>query len=616
MSTLVILNLGSGDLVNGFTQVTVRLWLPGNSLPEQSVGSLPPAPRLIELYQTWQSIYRCMCSSQPLRSTMLAIEEDDLLEIDEVGITNISENSLESISQELCEELNAWLSARNFLKIERHMRSQLHPTEEIRIILETDNELLRHLPWHKWEIFQDYRKANIALSQSDYRCHQFQHTQILRNKIRILAILGDSRNIDVRAEREFLQNLPNAETTFLVNPSYQEFNTELWSPLGWDILFFAGHSQTEEKTGRLYINENSTNNSITIEKLEEALKASIERGLMLTIFNSCDGLGLASALEKLHIPAVVVMREPVPNRVAQEFLRYFLEAFAIDKLSFNRAMRRSCRKLQGLEEDFPGASWLPISCQNPAIELPTWLQLDGVLHLPLQVNLESESTTDKLILAPKIIQQPEPQLESNSEANITLEINSQPASIFTPEQYSHVQEILTELLGPIASSLIQQFKARSLTLEELVEELRDYLSVSQLTEFERQIIPLLQQLGDASITDTQSQQRSGISAGDPRISSAQTGQAASHIAEPTAHRIQVPINTPVVSKEQEITDVLVCEYKQALAEVVGPVAAFLVQDALASFPQISREKLIEILSAEIFEPQKAIEFRQRFLDSS
>ena len=169
MSTLVILNLGSGDLVNGFTQVTVRLWLPGNSLPEQSVGSLPPAPRLIELYRTWQSIYRCMCNSQPLRSTMLAIEEDDLLEIDEVGITNISENSLESISQELCEELNAWLSARSFLKIERHMRSQLHPTEEIRIILETNNELLRYLPWHKWEIFQDYRKANIALSQSEYK---------------------------------------------------------------------------------------------------------------------------------------------------------------------------------------------------------------------------------------------------------------------------------------------------------------------------------------------------------------------------------------------------------------------------------------------------------------
>ena len=592
MSTLVILNLGSGDLVNGFTQVTVRLWLPGNSLPEQSVGSLPPAPRLIELYRTWQLIYRCMCSSQPLRSTMLAIEEDDLLEIDEVGITNISENSLESISQELCEELNAWLSARSFLKIERHMRSQLHPTEEIRIILETNNELLRYLPWHKWEIFQDYRKANIALSQSEYKSHQFRHTQILRNKIRILAILGESRNIDVRAEREFLQNLPDAETTFLVNPSLQEFNTELWSPLGWDILFFAGHSQTEEKTGRLYINENPTNNSITIEKLEEALKASIERGLMLTIFNSCDGLGLASALEKLHIPAVVVMREPVPNRVAQEFLRHFLEAFAIDLLSFNRAMRRSCRKLQGIEVDFPGASWLPISCQNPAIKLPTWLELNGLWHQSSQLNLKSKTTTDNLILAPKI-RQLEPQLKSDSEANITLEISTQPASIVTSEQFFCMQEILSELLGPIASSLIQQFQAQSLTFEELVEELKDCLSVSQITEFERQIEPLLQESEDISVANT-----------------------ALHGAELRADPIQVQTNTALVAREREITDVLVCEYEQALAEAIGPIATFLVQDALASFPQISKEELIEILSAEIINPQKAAEFKRQFLDST
>ena len=592
MSTLVILNLGSGDLFNGFPQVTVRIWTAGSNLPEQSVGSLPPAPQLSELYQTWQSNYRCLCGSQLLRSGMLAVEEDDLLEIDEVGITNVSEHNFDWVSQQLCMELNTWLSARGFLKIERHMRSQLHPTEEIRIILETDNDLLRHLPWHKWDIFQDYRKANIALSQSEYKSHQFQHTQILRNKIRILAILGDSRNIDVEAEREFLQNLPNAETTFLVNPSRQEFNTELWSPLGWDILFFAGHSQTEEKTGRLYINENPTNNSITIEKFEEALKASIEQGLMLTIFNSCDGLGLASALEKLYIPAVVVMREPVPNRIAQEFLRYFLEAFAIDKLSFNRAMRRSCRKLQGLEEDFPGASWLPISCQNPTIEMPKWLELDCLWHQPLPINLELETTTDNLILAPKSVGERVPELESDAEAIVTEETNTQPASVvpkpedapsshgrfsLTPEQYSHVEEILTDLIGPVASASIQQFKAQSLTLEELVEEMRDYLSVSQLTEFERQIIPLLQQPGDPTL---------------------------------------VPIDNHVVSQEQEITDVSVYEYEQALAEVVGPIAAFLVQNALASSPQISRVELIEILSAEIWDPQKAAEFRQQFLDST
>ena len=592
MSTLVILNLGRGDLLSGFAQVTVRIWTAGSSLPEQSVGSLPPAPQLSELYQTWQSNYRCLCSSQSLRSAVLADEEDEELEIDEVGITNVSQDNLDWVSQELCMELNNWLSARGFLRIERHMRSQLHPAEEIRLILETDNDLLRHLPWHKWELFQDYRKANIALSQSDYKSRRFRHTQILRNKIRILAILGDSRNIDVTAEREFLQNLPNAETTFLVNPDRQEFNTELWSSLGWDILFFAGHSQTEAQTGRLYINENPTNNSITLEKLEEALKASLERGLILTIFNSCDGLGLASALEKLYIPAVVVMREPVPNRVAQEFLRYFLEAFAIDKLSFNRAMRRSCRKLQGLEEDFPGASWLPISCQNPTIEMPKWSELDGLLHQSLQRNLELETNTDNPILAPKSVLERSPELESDPEASMTLESNSQPASVvvkpesassshgrfsLTPEQYSHVEKILLDLIGPVASASIQQFKTRSFTLEQLAEELSAYLSVSQIAEFKRRIVPLVQ---------------------------------------PEKRTLQAQTEAPIISKEPEISEVLICEYERALAEIIGPIATFLVRDTLASCPQISQVKLIETLSAEIVEPQKAAEFKQRFIDST
>ena len=581
MTTLVILNFGSGDLLSGFPQITVRISKTGSNLPEQSVGNLPPAPKLIELYQTWRSIYRCLCSSQLLRSNVLAVEDDDLLEIDEVGITNVSQNNLDWISQELCIELNAWLSTRGFLKIERHMRLQLHPTEEIRIILETDNDLLRHLPWHKWEMFQDYRKANIALSQSNYKCRQFQHTQILRNKIRILAILGDRRNIDVKAEREFLQNLPNAETMFLVNPSREEFNRELWHPLGWDILFFAGHSQTEEQTGRLYINENSTNNSVTIEKLEEALKASIERGLMLTIFNSCDGLGLASALEKLHIPVVVVMREPVPNRVAQEFLRYFLEAFAVDRLSFNRAMRRSCRKLQGLEEDFPGASWLPISCQNPAIEPPTWSQLDGIVHTPPQFDLVSKINKDNLI-ASQIVREPT-LLDSDPKTVMTLDVNSQSASISTKspssdgiclssEQYSSIEKTLSNSIGPIAVVVIRQFKTQSFTLEQLLEELSTYLSSSRMTELRQQMIPLLQ----------------------PKQS----------------------IKVKNVIVPQKISEALICEYEQALAEIIGPIAMFLVRDTIASSPQISQMQLIETLSAEIYDPKQAAEFKRRFINSS
>ncbi|MEC4814157.1 MAG: hypothetical protein SAK29_12910, partial [Scytonema sp. PMC 1069.18] len=150
----------------------------------------------------------------------------------------------------------------------------------------------------------------------------------------------------------------------------------------WDILFFAGHSQTEGDIGRIYINEHPTNNSLTIEQLQEALKAAIENGLQLAIFNSCDGLGLSLSLEKLNIPTTIVMREPVPNLVAEEFFQHFMAAFAIARLPLYLAVQQARRKLQGLEDEFPGASWLPVICQNPAVEPPTWLKLGGIPPCP------------------------------------------------------------------------------------------------------------------------------------------------------------------------------------------------------------------------------------------
>jgi cellobiose-specific phosphotransferase system component IIC len=120
----------------------------------------------------------------------------------------------------------------------------------------------------------------------------------------------------------------------LANPSSTELNSQLIDPQGWEIHFFAGHSHTEGETGRIYLNENPTNNSLTIEELQAGLKIAIANGLKLAIFNSCDGLELANSLAKLYIPTIISMREQVPNRVAQEFFKCFfarvcLESFTV-----------------------------------------------------------------------------------------------------------------------------------------------------------------------------------------------------------------------------------------------------------------------------------------------
>lgn len=380
MSKSVVINLGHGDLNNGFPRVTAQLWAAGDPLPEQFIGSLPAQPELVELYRNWQSIYQNLCDRKYLLSR--SNQSDDELEIDEGAITNVSVIGFDQVCQKLEQNINAWLKSQEFLHIEQQLRSALDPAAEIRVIIQTNDQKLQRLPWDRWHFFQDYPKAVMALSRLEYKRARASQPPKYRKKVRILAILGNSQGIDLKTEASLLKSIANAEVVFIVNPTREELNKQLWHDSGWDILFFAGHSQTKGETGLIYINQNKTNNSLTIEQLESGLKQAIEKGLKLAIFNSCDGLGLANALEKLNIPQVIVMREPVPNRVAQEFFKHFLDAFAAKRLPLYLAAQQAQKKLQGLEDDFPGASWLPVIYQNPAVETLTWLHLGGIPPCP------------------------------------------------------------------------------------------------------------------------------------------------------------------------------------------------------------------------------------------
>jgi hypothetical protein len=72
---------------------------------------------------------------------------------------------------------------------------------------------------------------------------------------------------------------------------------------------------------------------------------------------------------------MIVMREPIPDREAQEFLKNFLSAFSTGETLY-QSVRDAREKLQGLEDVFPCASWLPVIFQNPA-EMPlTWRSVE------------------------------------------------------------------------------------------------------------------------------------------------------------------------------------------------------------------------------------------------
>ncbi|MEH2199760.1 CHASE2 domain-containing protein [Nostoc sp.] len=357
MGKLVVLKFGEGSFEQGFA-VTLQIGEEQERATTEITGKLPSFPEMPLYYSHWQSSYRQIGNRYRLHA-------------DKMQVTNVSMiQDCENTSHILRARFNTWLRAEEFRPLREKWLERLLSTEEVRVILQTENSQLQLLPWHLWDLLERYPKAEIALSSPSYdRIHK---PRTLNPLVNILAIVGNSQGIDTQADRALLQQCRNADVSFLVEPQRKELTELLWGK-NWDILFFAGHSSSNKngESGRIYLNKTD---SLTIGELKYALRKAIENGLQLAIFNSCDGLGLARELADLQIPQMIVMREPIPDQVAKEFLKYFLQGFAGGE-SLYQAVRQARERLQGLEDRFPCATWLPMICQNPAQTPPTWDKL-------------------------------------------------------------------------------------------------------------------------------------------------------------------------------------------------------------------------------------------------
>lgn len=387
-----------GSIEKGF-----RVWLRIPAPEQQEVGKLPDAIKVSQDYSDWQNTYRSI-----IRGRIKFTPTQTPAQVMQVR--------LRPKTQTVDTTLNDWLKADEFKPVEEALRSQLDKAQvlnkEVRILLQIGEQTeLRHLPWSAWKLPSHYDNAEIAISSPSYGKPKQAE---IKGRLKILVILGDAKGIDVEVDRQLFQNLPGKPNVcFLKEPSRQEFHEHLFNQ-AWDILFFAGHSRTVDHQGLMYLNPQD---EVPISELTQALRESVSRGLKIAIFNSCDGMGFISALEQaqVNIPQMIVMREPVPDRVAQQFLRDFLKAFSggqtepkvIRSRRFNRqwlcqqfqsvgqilrsilglstatrrpksfytAVKSARRELEKFERDYPAASWLPVIYQNPAVEPPTWAEL-------------------------------------------------------------------------------------------------------------------------------------------------------------------------------------------------------------------------------------------------
>ncbi len=136
---------------------------------------------------------------------------------------------------------------------------------------------------------------------------------------------------------------------------------------GWDILFFAGHSNETSLTGgEIAI---APNVSITINQITPQLKIALNKGLKFALFNSFSGLSIAKSLIDLGLNQVAIMREPIHNQVAQVFLLKFLESLAEHK-DVHEALMSACEDLKQKQNlTYPCAYLVPSLFAHPSAPL-------------------------------------------------------------------------------------------------------------------------------------------------------------------------------------------------------------------------------------------------------
>lgn len=358
MSKQAIFRIDQGNFEQGF-RVSLEIRDHQRNLVAGEVfGTLVPNSEIVTKYQKWQQAYYVWGQDENCRWWRRTIDVPSSIN-QNYSSSEDSVNRVKNTADEFKTAFNNWLNQSLIKDIEKRLWRNVKEDETVTFIVQTDNVELQKLPWDICDLVEGYKYFQVALSRKKEPIKGE-----LSVPVKILVILGSDENIDLEPDWNSLKALPGANLTRIDKPQLPELREKLNSQ-PWDVVFFAGHSTTypDENDARIWINDQK---SLSPKEIEIELQEAVERGLKLAIFNSCDGLGLARQLDNLNIPHIIVMREPVHDKVAQKFLEHFLNSFAKGK-SLHRAVCEARKKLSSpeVEKSSPNASWLPVIFQNP-----------------------------------------------------------------------------------------------------------------------------------------------------------------------------------------------------------------------------------------------------------
>ena len=315
-------------------------WGKGQQLNE----TIPYPQNLTILYQDWQRSYLNYYNNYKTQSVRGRVADGGAIT---TPPTDWHAKLVQAEARFLL-EFHKWLRCGELYEIRMALANVAGEKENIETLSQSPQTInlfltcntidLERFPWESWEIGTEFALSSgkVRIVRTPINIHQgFEHKKHrLARKVRVLAILGDESGLDFKAEKEAIRKLKNIIDVKFVGwqpeKSIPDLKTEIkdaiTSPSGWDILFFAGHSNENNLTGgEISIAKNI---ALSIREVAPLLTIAVERGLQFAIFNSCNGLNIANSLIDLGLSQVAVMREPVHNAVAEEFLLRFLQALA------------------------------------------------------------------------------------------------------------------------------------------------------------------------------------------------------------------------------------------------------------------------------------------------
>ncbi|WP_414621522.1 CHASE2 domain-containing protein [Calothrix sp. CCY 0018] len=249
------------------------------------------------------------------------------------------------------------------------------PITQTNVFLTCNSIELERLPWEAWNIGNEFAiTSDIRIVRKPINISQPNTIPIRHRKARILAILGDDTGLGFAEEKKALNSLKKVvDVKFIgweprkdINQLKQDIVNELSDNIGWDILFFAGHSNETNLTGGEIVI--APNTALYLNEIQTPLTIAKENGLQVAIFNSCSGLSIANKLIDLGFSQVAIMREPIHNQVAVEFFMQFSQALAEYK-DVHQSLLAASEYLNQNNYIYPSSYLIPSLFRHPAADL-------------------------------------------------------------------------------------------------------------------------------------------------------------------------------------------------------------------------------------------------------